>query len=141
MLLDEKAALWLLGGVCDAFGVSLDRSVLLGPEELPYTEQKLFQVGRRLGFRFDFSIVAEASSLEFPLPFLLFLKAGAADAAWATPALVLGEDEGHLLYFLEGAATPRMISADNLSDLFGPFVVLISHDAQPGKGAISGFSS
>lgn len=141
MLLDEKAALWLLGGVCDAFGVPLDRNALLGPEELPYTEQKLFQVGRRLGFRFDFSLLADEKSLTFSLPFLLFLKGVGEDATWATPALVMGEDERHLLYFLEGAATPRMIAAERLSDLFGPFVVLISHDAQPDGTAMPGITS
>lgn len=52
MLLDENAALWLLGGLCDALRVPLDRNVLLAAVELPYkTKQKLFQVGSAVEYR------------------------------------------------------------------------------------------
>lgn len=130
MLLDEKAALWLLGGLCDAFRVSLDRNVLLPAAELPYTEQKLVQVGRRLGFRFEFAVLSADNPPTLPLPCLLFLRVDSGEPTWATPALVMGEDEQHLLYFLEGGATPCMIAVERLSELFGPFVVLVSHDAR-----------
>jgi hypothetical protein len=128
MLLDEKAALWLLGGLCDAFRVPFERNALLGAAELPYTEQKLFQIGRRLGFRFDFTILPEKEVRTLPLPCVLFLKMEAGESTWATPSLVMGEDERHLLYFLEGESTPCVIAADRLSEVFGPFGVLVSHD-------------
>lgn len=129
MLLDEKAALWLLGGLCDAFRVPLDRSALLPAAELPYTEQKLFLVGRRLGFRFEFAALPADNPPSLPLPCLLFLKADSGESTWASPALVMGEDEQHLVYFLEGGTTPCMIAIERLSELFGPFVVLVSLDA------------
>lgn len=135
MLLDEKAALWLLGGLCDAFRVPLDRNVLLTAAELPYSEQKLFQVGRRLGFRFDFTVIAVEHPPALALPCLLFLKTGPGESAWATPVLAMGEDERNLLYFVEGATLPCRIAVERLSDVFGPFAAMVSLDVGGDSGA------
>ena len=131
MLLDEEAVTWLLGGLCDVFNVSFDRSTLLTAAELPYTEQKLFHVGARLGFHFEVAVLPDGKSRTLALPCVLFLKGTAGAANWASPALVMGEDDRHLVYFLQGVSTPSMVDMNRVGEVFGPFMVRVQHGSPP----------
>ena len=143
--LTRDELLWLLGSLCNRYGIPFDAALIAQQFPPPCTLASLHEAARSLGFKTGSRALAGLDWQDLPLPAIAFIRdvqvPDSVDAPAICPVLLANLKDGKLLYFRAGTQMPQTLAVQEAAGYFEASIILVSKEAaSDGKEAdIPGF--